>query len=371
VIGEEEGAMVRPRLAVIGVGHLGKEHARILAGMADVELVGVADVNAAQAEAVALRCGTRAFSDYRALLPQVDAAVVAVPTVHHHAVAADFLRRGIPVLVEKPLAAALTQAEELVALSRRSATVLQVGHIERFNPAFEELCRRPLRPKFVSCERLGSFTGRSTDIGAVLDLMIHDLDLLLALVPGPVRSVEALGLSVLGGREDVAQAHLVFESGCVANLSASRVSAAPLRRMQVWAPEGFANVDFAKKRLTLIQPSDELRRQRLDPRPLDPTSLARLKADLYGCHLQALELDCQGGDQLTRELEHFLHCVRTGEGPRASGEEGLAAVALATRVLESLTAHRWEGHTDGPTGPLQLPAPLGPLFRPAAGGAAA
>jgi predicted dehydrogenase len=330
--------MKRLRLAVIGVGHLGKEHARILAGMPDVELVGVADVNAAQAAAVAQRCGTRAFSDYRPLLTQTDAAVVVVPTIHHRAVAADFLRRGIAVLVEKPLAAELAEAAELVDLARRQAVTLQVGHIERFNPAFEELCRRSWRPRFISCERLGTFTGRSTDIGAVLDLMIHDLDLLLALVCGPVREVQAVGLSVLGGHEDVAQARVVFEIGCVANLSVSRVSAAPLRRMQVWSEEGFACVDFAKKHLTLVQPTDELRRLRLDPRRLDAAALAGLKADLYGRYLQTAELNCQGGDQLTRELEEFLHCVRTGERPRASGEEGLAALDLAARVLDGLRA---------------------------------
>jgi len=334
--------MSRLRLAVVGVGHLGKEHARILSGMPDVQLIGVADVNAAQAEAVALRCGTRAFSDHRPLLPLVDAAVVVVPTVYHHTVAGEFLRRGVPVLVEKPLAADLAQAEELVELARRQRVVLQVGHIERFNPAFEELCRHPLRPQFVSCERLGSFTGRSTDIGAVLDLMIHDLDLLLALVPGPVRSVEALGLSVLGGHEDVAHARIVFEGGCVANLSASRVSPAPLRRMQLWSADGFASVDFAKKHLTLVQPSEELRGRRLDPRRLDAAGLARLRAELHERHLRPLELDCQGGDQLTAELQDFLHCVRTGARPRASGEDGRDALALAARVLESLRGHAWE-----------------------------
>jgi predicted dehydrogenase len=363
--------MTRLRLAVIGVGHLGKEHARILAGLPDVDLVGVADVNAPQAEAVALRCGTRAYPDYRSLLPLVDAAVVVVPTVYHHTVAAEFLRRGIHVLVEKPLAPDPAQAEELVALARLQGVTLQVGHIERFNPAFEQLCRRPLRPKFVACERLGSFTGRSTDIGAVLDLMIHDLDLLLALVRSPVRDAQALGLSVLGGNEDVAQARVVFEDGCVAHLSVSRVSATPSRRMQVWGAEGFACLDFAKKHLTLVQPSDELRRHRLDPRRLDPAGLARLKAELYGRHLQTLELDCQGGDQLTCELQDFLHCVRSGERPRASGEEGRDAVALAGRVLESLRNHPWEGRADGPVGPLHLPAPLGSLFQPAQGGAAA
>jgi len=363
--------MARLRLAVIGVGHLGKEHARILAGMPGVDLVGVADVNAAQAEAVGLRCGTRAVGDYRVLLPQVDAAVVAVPTLHHHAVAAEFLRRGIPVLVEKPLAADLTQAAELVELAQRQAVVLQVGHIERFNPAFEELTRRSFRPRFISCERVGPFTGRSTDIGAVLDLMIHDLDLLLALVRSPVREVAALGLSVLGGHEDVVQARVVFANGCVANLNVSRVSAAPARRMQVWAAEGFACVDFARKHLTLVQPSEELRRRRLDPRRLDAAGLAGLRADLYTRYLQTQELDCQGGDQLTRELEDFVHCVQTGERPRAAGADGLEALALATRVLASLHAHTWDGVSDGPTGPLQLPAPLNTLFPPVQGGAAA
>jgi predicted dehydrogenase len=355
--------MPRLRLAVIGVGHLGKEHARILAGMPDVELVGVADVSATQAEAVALRCGTRAVADYRELLPHVDAAVIAVPTVHHHVVAGDFLRRGIPVLVEKPLAAELAHARQLANLAELQRVPLQVGHIERFNPAFEELFRRPLRPKFVTCERFGAFTGRSTDIGAVLDLMIHDLDLLLALVQSPVQRVEALGLSLLGGHEDVAHARLVFENGCVASLSASRASATPLRRMQVWAVEGFACVDFARKHLTLVQPSEELRGRQLDPRRLDATGLARLKAELHGRYLQTLELDCQGGDQLTCELQEFLHCVRTGARPRASGEDGCNALALAECVLESLRNHAWEGHADGPVGPLHLPLPTGPLFQ--------
>jgi predicted dehydrogenase len=362
--------MSRLRLAVVGVGHLGKEHARILSGMPAVDLVGVADVNTSQAEAVALRCGTRAYADYRPLLALADAAVVVVPTVHHHAVAIDFLRRGIPVLVEKPLAADLAHAEDLLQLARRQKVTLQVGHIERFNPAFEELQRRPLQPKFVSCERVGPFTGRSTDIGAVLDLMIHDLDLLRALVRSPVRSVEALGLSVLGGHEDVAHARLTFESGCVANLGVSRVSAAPRRRMQVWAPEGYACIDFAGRHLTLVQPSEELRRLRQATRP-GAAPPASLKAELYGRHLQVLDLDCRADrDQLTRELEDFLHCVRTGERPRVEGEDGYEALALAARVLDSIRAHHWEAG-EGAAGPFAMPPPLGPLFQPATGGAAA
>jgi len=218
----------RLRVAVIGVGHLGKEHARILAGMADVELVGVADVNGEQAQAVARRLGTQAFTDYWPLLNLVDAASIVVPTMHHKAVAAEFLRRHIPLLVEKPLAANHAHSRALVELAGQNDTILQVGHIERFNPAFEELQRRPLQPKFVTCERFGPFSGRSTDIGVVLDLMIHDLDLLLALVKSPVAAVEALGISLFGRNEDVANARLLFANGCVAQLSASRASPTPL-----------------------------------------------------------------------------------------------------------------------------------------------
>jgi predicted dehydrogenase len=363
--------MARLRMAVVGVGHLGKEHARILAGLDEVELVGVADVNRAQAEAVARRVGARAFTDFGPLLDLADAACVVVPTSQHFAVASAFLRRGLPVLVEKPLAVTLEEAEGLVELSERHGAVLQVGHIERFNPAFEELQARPLQPKFITCERLGPFTGRSADIGVVMDLMIHDLDLLLALVRAPVRRVEAVGVSLFGRHEDVANARLHFANGCVATVTASRASPAPLRRMHVWAPEGYARVDFARRALTLVQPSAELRREGLDPCCLEPAALARLKDELFGRHLEVLELDRNQGDQLTRELQEFIRCVRDEGSPRAGGVAGLNAVALASRVLDSLRTHAWEGHAQGPAGPLQLPPPLGPLFTPRQGGAAA
>lgn len=354
--------MNRVRLAVIGVGHLGKEHARILAGMPDVELVGVADVNAEQAQAVARRLSTQAFTDYWPLLNLVDAASIVVPTIHHKTVAAEFLRRKKPLLVEKPLAANHAHARALVELAGQNDTILQVGHIERFNPAFEELQRRSLQPKFVTCERLGPFTGRSSDIGVVLDLMIHDLDLLLALVKSPVIGVEALGISIFGGQEDVASARLRFANGCVAQLSASRASPTPLRRMQVWAPEGFASIDFSKRRLSLIQPSAGLRQNGLDPAKMDPAGRARLKDELFGRHLETLHIDGHANDQLTCELRHFVDCVRHGTSPRASGSDGLAAVNLAEHILDGIRNHSWDGQADGPTGPHQLPDPLGVLF---------
>jgi predicted dehydrogenase len=350
------------RLGVVGVGHLGKEHARILAGMEGVQLVGVADPHAAQAGAVAQRCGSRAFADHRQLLPLVDAAVVAAPTMHHHAVARDFLERGIPLLVEKPLAVTPAQADELVELAGRRRTVLQVGHIERFNPAFEELRRRPLRPRYITCERYGTFTGRSTDIGAVLDLMIHDIDLVLALVTAPVARVEALGVAVLGGHEDAVQARVTFADGCLADLTASRVHPAPVRRMHLWAPEGFVAVDFTRRHLTLAQPDAHLGRPGFDSRRLDPATLATVRNDLFGRHLLVQEVDCNTTDQLTCELEDFVHCVRTGDRPRVDGAAGRDALHLAGRILDSVHSHAWEGDPAGPVGPSRLPLPLGLLF---------
>lgn len=354
--------MARLRMAVIGVGHLGKEHARILAGLDDVELVGVADVNREQAEAVAQRCNTQAFQDYRPLLSAIDAATIVVPTVFHLSVAAEFLRRGIHLLVEKPLTANLEQADTLVGLAQQHGAMLQVGHIERFNPAFEELQDRPLQPKFVECDRLSSYTGRSTDIGVVLDMMIHDLDLLLVLVRSPVRDVAAVGVSVFGQHEDMVNARLTFENGCVANVTASRVHSAPVRRTRIWSPEGYASIDYGRRSLTLVQPSEHLRRHGLKLIRQDPAAFARLRDDLFGQHLEVLTLDRNQGDQLTRELQHFVHCARTGARPRVSGEDGREAIALADWVLESVRQHRWDGHADGVSGPFQVPPPLGPLF---------
>jgi len=354
--------MKRLRLAVVGVGHLGKEHARILASMPDVELVGIVDPHSSQAQQVAQRCQTQAYADHRPLLPSVDAAVIVVPTTFHHDVARDFLERGIPLLIEKPLARTLAEADDLQALSQRRDVVLQVGHIERFNPAFVDLRQRSLRPKFINCERLGGFSGRSTDVGVVLDLMIHDLDLVLALVQAPVRSVEALGVAVLGGHEDIAQARVTFANGCVANLTSSRVHPESVRRMQVWAAEGFAGVDFARRHLTLMQPAAHLRQGRLDSRRLDPPTLASIKTELFGRHVQVQHLDCAGVDQLTLELQDFLHCIRTGSRPRVDAAAGRDALALASWILDNLRNHHWEGEADGPVGPSQWPAPTGLLF---------
>lgn len=355
-------------VAVVGVGHLGKEHARILAALPEAELVGVADPNAAQAQAVAQRCGTAAYPDHRELLGRARAAVIAAPTAFHHRVALDFLSAGIPVLIEKPIASDLAQADELVRLGQETGALIQVGHIERFNPAFEELHARPLRPRYLSSERCGPFSGRSTDVGVVLDLMIHDIDLVLALARSPVARVEAMGVSVLGGHEDVAQARVTFADGCVADLAASRVHPEPVRRMRAWGAEGYAGIDFATRQVTFLQPGDALRRGRIDSRRLDPAALAGLKAELFTHYVQAEQLDVSkrhAADQLTRELLEFVSCVRAGRSPRVDGAAGRDALAVARQILESIREHAWEGRADGPRGPHHLPAAQGWLIPPA------
>jgi predicted dehydrogenase len=356
--------MTRLRLAVVGVGHLGRHHARILSQFPDVDLVGVVDANTAQAEAVAGQLGTKAFDSHEPLLDEVDAVSVVTPTIYHHSVAAAFLRAGVPALVEKPVCRTVAEADDLIRLADEAGVPLQVGHIERFNPAFEELARRPIRPAFIEAERHGPYTGRSTDIGAVLDLMIHDIDLLLSLVGSPVKDVSAIGASVFGGHEDMVNARLVFDNGCVAHVTASRITAKPKRRLRVWASEGYAGIDFVTRKLTLVQHSDELRRMGgLRADRMDPAAKAKLKDDVFGRYLEVAQVDGdRKWDQLTAELRHFVDCVRTGRRPRVSGEDGRDALALAERVLASVRAHQWEGRPDGAVGPLRMPRPKGRLF---------
>jgi predicted dehydrogenase len=360
---EGTDGMTRLRLAVIGVGHLGQHHARILSQLPDVELVAVVDSNPDQAAAIAHRLHTRAYASFEPLFGAVDAVSIATPTSFHHPAAAAFLRRRTPVLVEKPICRTLAEADDLIALADKAGVPLQVGHIERFNPAFEELSRRPIRPALIEAERHGPFTGRSTDIGAVLDLMIHDLDLILSLVPGPVRAVSAIGAAVFGGHEDMVNARLEFETGCVAHVTASRIAARPKRRLRIWASEGYAGLDFVSRKLSLVQPSDEVKRHGLNVARLDPAARARLKDEVFGRHLEVLNVEGdRKHDQLTAELRHFVDCVRHRRTPRVTGEDGRDALALAHRVLEAVQAHQWEGRPDGAVGMHQMPRPLGKLF---------
>ena len=349
--------MKRLRMAVIGAGRLGSFHAQKLAANDDVELVAVVDPAPESRNRVAAECNTRAEAECGRLLDRIDAAVVAAPTQLHHRLGMELIGRGIHVLMEKPLSAVLAEANELVDAARRQGVVLQVGHVERFNPALSAALPYVPNPKYIEAVRAGPFTFRGTDTGVVMDLMIHDLDLVLSMVRSPVRKVEAIGLSVLGGHEDVANARLHFESGCVATINASRVSRQPTRRMHVWSARAFAEIDFATRLTTLVEPSETLVQRRFHVENLSPEQVEHYKEHLFDDHLPRRELQSEPVDALNLEQEDFVAAIRTPRQPRVSGEHARDAVALAEQILAKIHAHAWDDTSDGPVGPLALPRP--------------
>jgi predicted dehydrogenase len=340
---------------VVGAGRLGGFHAQKLAAIENVELVAVVDPAPEARNRVALECHTQPLPDCRGLAERIDAAVVAAPTRWHHALGIELLGAGVHLLVEKPLAATAAEADELVEAARRAGVVLQVGHVERFNPAMIAAAPHLGELKYAESVRAGGFSFRSTDVGVVLDLMIHDLDLILSLVRSPVRKVEALGLSVLGGHEDVANARLEFQSGCVATLSASRVSYQAVRRMQAWAPRAMADVDFATRTTTLIRPSETLTARRFQLDSLSAEQVEHHKQHLLEEHLPREVLELEAVDALMLEVEDFVDSIRTSRAPRVSGEQGRDAVALAEQILARIHSHAWDDVPDGPVGPRAAP----------------
>jgi predicted dehydrogenase len=345
------------RVAVIGAGHLGRIHARLLKQVDAVELVAIVDpVEAARKQAEA-ECGAPVFADCRVLIGQIDAAVVATPTVHHHSVGVELLRSGVHLLIEKPIASTLAEANELVAAARASGAILQVGHIERFNPALSSIAGQVGSPKYIQTSRMSGYTFRSTDIGVVLDLMIHDIDLVLALTKSSVQKVEALGISVMGGHEDVAQARLTMASGCIANLTASRVSYRPERVMQVWSSECFAAIDFSTRAATIIRPCQELVRRELNVNSLPAERKLHLKDHLFEELLPTSTYQPDATNALLEELKDFAESIRHGHEPRVTGESGRDALAVAEQILGKIESHAWSGDTEGPIGPLLTPAP--------------
>ena len=303
------------RVGVIGVGALGQHHARVYAALEGVLLAGVYDVDAGRAGEVASRHGSRAYAHLRELLPEVDAVSVAVPTVDHLRVARAALEAGKDVLVEKPMATTLAEADLMIALAQARGAVLQVGHIERFNPAVEVLRRIP-EPRFIEVHRLGSFSPRSLDIDVVLDLMIHDLDLVLSLDGSEAVQVDAVGVPVLTPRVDIANARLRFASGLIANLTASRVSQDPVRKFRIFAPRTYVSADLSTREAQVFRLGEPAQ----DGRP--EIHLEQTKA-----------ADVPESEPLRRQLESFVQAVRNRTRPLVGGADGRRALALAFEIL--------------------------------------
>jgi predicted dehydrogenase len=304
------------RVAVIGVGHLGRHHARILAARPEVTLVGVVDINAARAEEVASSVGTRVLSVADGFdRDAVDAVVVAVPTEVHASIAVPLLRRGVSALVEKPLARTVAEADALLDAAREGGSVLAVGHSERFNPAVTAALPHITRPGFVEVHRLGTLPGRSLDIDVVFDLMIHDLDVLLATVGGEVTSIEAVGVPVLTPRVDIANARLRFASGCIANITASRISRDRVRKVRFFQPHSYVSIDYA---------SQELELWGLRPNGAGSATIEGGKVEI------------PRGEPLELELIDFIEAVTERRAPRVTGEDGRRALALAQRITDCM-----------------------------------
>ena len=303
------------KLGVVGVGHLGQHHARLLAGLPNVDLVAVVDVDGARARAVAAEHGTRAETDASALIGRVDAVTVAVPTEVHHRVALPFLEQGVPVLVEKPIAASLTEADAMIEAAASTRTTLAVGHTERYNPAVVTAAPLITTPRFVEVHRLAQFPGRSLDIDVVFDVMIHDLDVLLALIRSPPVSIEAVGVPVLSERVDIANARIRFKNGCLANLTASRISRERVRKLRFFQKDGLVSIDCASRQV------DAWRVKRTpEAEPVIEGGAVAVPA----------------GEPLQRELVDFTEAVRCGRRPGVDGEAGRRALALAQQVADAL-----------------------------------
>ncbi len=330
------------RIAVVGAGHLGRFHARLLKPIEGVELVGVVDPHEPARTALAAELGLSCWADLADIPGRLDAAVLAAPTCWHHRLGLRLLERGVHLLVEKPLATTAAEAEELVGAAQKSGLVLQVGHVERFNPAFQAAAAHLDQPKYIEAARLSGYSFRSTDIGVVLDLMIHDLDLVLTLVDAPLRSVAACGATILGGHEDVANARLEFTSGTVATLSASRASFVARRTMQVWTPRVFAGLDFSTRGVTLVRPAPELAAGGLAATgELTPERRDHLKQHLFEELLPIERFEAPPTNAIADELADFVDSIRNLRRPRVSGEDGCRAVTVAEQVLHCIAEHSW------------------------------
>jgi predicted dehydrogenase len=301
-------------IGVIGVGHLGKHHARLLKNVPDCRLAGIYDASVKSAEAVAKEHGLEVFPSQEALLDAVEAVTIATPTVTHHTVGMAALERGVHTFVEKPLTPTIEEARDLLEASRRKGVALQVGHVERFNGAVLAVRDLVVDPRFIEVHRLSPFPDRSTDIGVILDVMIHDIDILLSLVRSRVSKIDAIGTSVITNREDIANARITFESGCVANVTASRVSYQTMRKIRIFEPDRYISVDYHKQDAVMFRKK---------------AGVDRIESVR---DIERIAPKITKTEPLKLELEAFVAACRGAEPRAATGKEGLDAIAVALEI---------------------------------------
>lgn len=306
------------RAAVIGVGYLGRFHAQKFQANQNVDLVGVVDSDPKRAAEVAAEVETKAFTDYKELLPLVDLVSIVVPTQYHYAVALDCFNAGCHVLLEKPVTQTVAEADELIALAASKGLVFQVGHLERFNPAVMALKGVLKNPQFIESHRLAPFKPRGTDVNVVLDLMIHDIDILLSMVSHPLKSINSVGVPVLSGEVDIANARLQFENGCVANVTASRASRETMRKMRIFQQDAYISIDFQSRKISIYKKKKGM----------------SLIPGLPNVGMEERSFD--QGDPLKDEIDSFILAVRDGTQPVVSGEDGKRALEVAIQISGKL-----------------------------------
>lgn len=307
-------------VAVIGVGHLGRHHARLYAAMPDVKLVGVSDTNEERGQSIAQEYGSQYFRDYKQLIGKVDAVSLAVPTTDHHSIGCELLNQRIAVLVEKPIARTLAEADEMIAVAQQNGVCLQVGHLERFNPAVVAVREVVNQPRFFETHRMSLFSPRSLDIDVVMDLMVHDLDIITSLVKSPVINIHAVGIPVISAKFDIANVRLEFADGCIANITASRISSEKVRKLRLFQPHDYISLDYITQQAgiwSLRMPPDGKGRPAIEARALPVVADEPLRA----------------------ELAAFVQAVIRREPPQVTGIDGRAALALALEVSDKIAAH--------------------------------
>jgi predicted dehydrogenase len=304
--------MDKVKVGIIGVGYLGTQHARILSYLEEAELIGVADIDFKKAMVIGNRHGVKYYDNYEDMLDEIDAGIVATPTSEHFAISMKLLKKGKSVLVEKPITETVEQAEKLVSAAEKNGLILQIGHLERFNPAVEALENLISEPKFIEVQRLGSFSARSLDIDVVLDLMIHDLDIIMALIKDEVKVIRSSGIHVLSDKIDIANARLEFTSGCIATLTASRVHQGKVRKLRIFEPTSYYSIDYIDQEVKVFP---------LNGRQTDIKTL-KIKKE----------------EPLKKELQNFFRCIIDGKKRKVTGEEGLRALRLAYSVLDEAEA---------------------------------
>ncbi len=312
--------MNKLKTAVIGVGYLGKFHAQKYANLPDSELVGVCDTNHEIAANIAHELGVTVYTDYNVLLDKVDAVSIVVPTQKHHEVAKTFLSHDIHVLLEKPITSTVAQAQELVDIAQQRELIFQIGHLERFNPAVMALDNVLQQPRFIESHRIAPFNPRGADVNVVLDLMIHDIDIILNFVRSPVKNIQADGVPVLSSDIDVANARIQFENGCVANVTASRVSMKSERKMRIFQPDAYITIDFQNKKLGIHKKGD---------------------GEMFPgvAEIDSIEHEFEQGDALNAEIAAFLQCIINKTEPLVTGQDGLQALKTAYKITSLLREH--------------------------------